>query len=93
MSPVVIDASVGVEIVTDTLRGACLSAVMPVDAVGWVPQHFSVEVAGVIRHRTVVTRTLSAAAALTALDGSNAGICFRPSCRRFSHPPGSSDTR
>ena len=27
-----------------------------------------VEVAGVIRHRTVVTRTLSAAAALTALD-------------------------
>ena len=68
MTPVVIDASAGVEIVTDTARGRRLSALMPADAVGWVPQHFYVEVAGVIRHLTVVARTLPEAGALTALD-------------------------
>ena len=63
MTPVVIDASAGIEIVSDTARGRRLTALMPADAVGWVPKHFYVEVAGVIRHRTVVSRTLPEAAA------------------------------
>lgn len=58
MTPVVIDASAGVEILADTTRGRRLSALLPADAVGWVPEHFYVEVAGVLRHQTVVTRSL-----------------------------------
>jgi predicted nucleic acid-binding protein len=68
VTPVVIDASAGVAIVTDTTRGRRLTQLLPADAVGWVPQHFYVEVAGVIRHRTVVTGALPEAAALTALN-------------------------
>ena len=58
MTPVVIDASAGVEILADTARGRRLSALLPADVVGWVPEHFYVEVAGVVRHRTIVTRSL-----------------------------------
>lgn len=59
MTPVVIDASAGVEILANTARGRRLARLLPSDAIGWVPEHFYVEVAGVVRHQTVVTRTLT----------------------------------
>lgn len=68
MTPVVIDASAGVEILADTAHGRRLAQLLPTDAVGWVPEHFYFEVAGVIRHQTVVSRTLTEQAALTVLD-------------------------
>lgn len=68
MTPVVIDASAGVEILADTAHGRRLARLLPTDAVGWVPEHFYVEVAGVIRHHTVVTRMLTEQAAVTVLD-------------------------
>jgi predicted nucleic acid-binding protein len=61
VTPVVIDASAGVEILADTAHGRRLARLLPTDAVGWVPEHF--EVAGVVRHQTVVTRTLTEEAA------------------------------
>jgi hypothetical protein len=49
VSPVVIDASAGAEIVTDTRRGRALVRLLPADADGWVPEHFYAEVLAVIR--------------------------------------------
>lgn len=49
MTPVVIDASAGVELAADTLRGRALRALLPVDAVPWVPEVFYVECAAVLR--------------------------------------------
>jgi hypothetical protein len=46
--PVVIDASAGVEILANTAHGRRLARLLPTDAVGWVPEHFYVEVAGVV---------------------------------------------
>ena len=68
MTPVVIDASVGVEIVANTARGRRLAALLPVDAVGWVPEHFYAEVAGVLRHQLVVARAITDAQANVALE-------------------------
>ena len=68
MTPVVIDASAGVEILADTVRGRRLAGLLPADAVGWVPQHFYVEVSGVLRHQVVVTRSLPEAAASATLE-------------------------
>lgn len=59
MPSVVIDASAGAEIVTDTRRGQALSRLLPPDTEGWVPEHFYAEVLGLIRRRTVVKRDLS----------------------------------
>lgn len=67
MTPVVIDASAGVEILANTARGRRLARLLPTDAVGWVPEHFYVEVAGVVRHQTVVARTLTEEGAATVL--------------------------
>lgn len=58
MTPVVIDASAGAEIVTDTSRGRALLRLLPVDADGWVPEHFYAEVLALIRRKTVVTGVL-----------------------------------
>ena len=63
MTPVVIDASAGVEILANTAHGRRLAQLLPTDAVGWVPEHFYVEVAGVVRHQAVVARTLTEEAA------------------------------
>jgi hypothetical protein len=43
VSPVVIDASAGVELAADTLRGRALRTLLPTDAVRWVPELFFVE--------------------------------------------------
>jgi predicted nucleic acid-binding protein len=67
VTPVVIDASAGVEILANTARGRRLARLLPTDAVGWVPEHFYVEVAGVLRHQSVVTRALTEEAASAAL--------------------------
>jgi len=44
VTPVVIDASAGVEILANTAHGRRLARLLPTDAVGWVPEHFYVEV-------------------------------------------------
>ena len=49
MTPLVIDASAGVELVADTLRGRELRSLLPVEAVPWVPEHFYVECGAVLR--------------------------------------------
>jgi len=55
---VVIDASAGAEIVTATARGRALARLLPIDAELWVPEHFYVEVLGVLRHQSVIARTI-----------------------------------
>ena len=67
MTPVVIDASAGAEIVTDTARGRALLRLLPTDAEGWVPQHFYAEVLGVLRHQTIFTKVLTEEQAVVAL--------------------------
>lgn len=59
MTPVVIDASAGAEIVMRTRRGQALARLLPGDVVGWVPDHFYVEVAGVLRRRLIVERVIT----------------------------------
>lgn len=49
MIPVVIDASAGVELVVDTVRGRALRGLLPIDAVPWAPDIFYVEVGTVLR--------------------------------------------
>ncbi len=58
MTPVVIDASAGAEVVTDTRRGTSLLRLLPQDADPWVPEHFFAEVLAVIRRKTIVTHVL-----------------------------------
>ena len=58
MTPVVIDASAGTEIVTATRRGAAFLRLLPQDADPWVPEHFFAEVLAVIRRKTIVARIL-----------------------------------
>jgi hypothetical protein len=43
VTPVVIDASAGVELAAETARGRDLRALLPLDAVPWVPKVFYVE--------------------------------------------------
>jgi hypothetical protein len=43
VTPVVIDASAGVELAADTVRGRALRSLLPGDAVPWVPELFYVE--------------------------------------------------
>jgi predicted nucleic acid-binding protein len=47
--PVVIDASAGVELAADTLRGRELRKLLPADTVPWVPEIFYVECGAVLR--------------------------------------------
>ena len=49
MTPVVIDASAGVELVADTVRGRAHRALLPPDAVPWAPEIFYVECGAVLR--------------------------------------------
>jgi len=48
---VVIDASAGVEIVCNTWRGRALARLLPVEAEGWVPEHFYSELLGVLQRQ------------------------------------------
>lgn len=59
MSRVVIDASAGVEIVLDTRRGRSLAALIPHGAEAWVPEHFFIEVLGVLRRRLLVEHAIN----------------------------------
>ncbi len=51
MTPLVIDASAGVELITDTTWGRARRALLPNDAVPWVPATFYIEVGTVLRRR------------------------------------------
>lgn len=68
MTRVVIDASAGAELVAGTTRGRALARLLPLDAELWVPEHFYVEVLGVIRHQSVVAATLTPVRADQAVD-------------------------
>jgi hypothetical protein len=59
VTPVVIDASAGAEIVIDTARGRALARLLRADAVGWVPEHFYAEVMAVVRRRLVIDRLIT----------------------------------
>ena len=63
MTPVVIDASAGVEILANTAHGRRLARLLPPDAVGWVPEHFYVEVAGFRHNMTMADAVYVALAA------------------------------
>lgn len=68
MTRVVIDASAGAEIVTATARGRALARLLPSNAELWVPEHFYVEVLGVLRHQSIITNIIDAARADQAVD-------------------------
>jgi predicted nucleic acid-binding protein len=65
VTPVVIDASAGVELIASTSRARALRALLPADAVPWAPETFFVEVGSVLRrwdlNGVLTTRQLSAA--------------------------------
>jgi predicted nucleic acid-binding protein len=67
VTPVVIDASAGAEIVTDTRRGRALLRLLPADADPWVPEHFYAEVLALIRRQALVTQVLDEAKARSAV--------------------------
>ena len=49
MTPVVIDASAGVELIANTTRGRALRALLPPDSIPWAPETIYVEVGTVLR--------------------------------------------
>jgi predicted nucleic acid-binding protein len=49
VTPVVIDASAGVELAADTASGKALQKLLPANAVPWVPDVFYVECGSVLR--------------------------------------------
>jgi len=49
VTPVVIDASAGVELVADTIRGRALRRLLPADTAPWAPETFYLEVGTVLR--------------------------------------------
>jgi hypothetical protein len=53
VTPVVIDASAGVELAADTVRGRALHTLLPADTVPWVPEHFYVECGAVFAAGTL----------------------------------------
>ena len=67
MTTVVIDASAGAEIVTDTRQGRALARLIPAGAEGWVPEHFYVEVLAVIRRRMLIEKTITEVQATAAV--------------------------
>lgn len=57
MNRVVLDASAGVEIALQSPDGLRLESMLPRGAVAWVPEHYFVEVSGVIRRRELNGQT------------------------------------
>jgi hypothetical protein len=84
VSPLVIDASAGVELAADTLRGRALRTLLPADAVPWVPELFFVECGAVLR-RWDLNRILTRAQIDQAID---AGRCASPRCAGCSQTRG-----
>jgi predicted nucleic acid-binding protein len=66
VSTVVVDASAGAEIVTDTRRGQALVRLIPAGAEAWVPEHFYAEVLAVVR-RQALTNAITEARATAAV--------------------------
>ena len=67
MTPLVIDASAGVELVADTVRGRELRKPKPADAVPWVPEIFYLEYGAVLRRRDL-NRILTAPQVAKAIE-------------------------
>lgn len=67
MTPVVIDASAGAELVADTIRGRAPRGLLPSDAIPWVPDIFYVECGAVLR-RWDLNRILTEEEITTAVD-------------------------
>lgn len=67
MTPVVIDASAGVELAADTVRGRELRTLLPLDTVPWVPEIFYVECGAVLR-RWDLNGVLAPAQVATAIE-------------------------
>jgi predicted nucleic acid-binding protein len=65
LTPVVLDASAGVELVLKTPGGRRLDEQMPGDVTIWVPEHFYAEAAAVLRrlelHQTVTSARVQVA--------------------------------
>jgi predicted nucleic acid-binding protein len=68
VTAVVIDASAGAEIVTDTRRGRALARLIPSGAEGWVPEHFYAEVLAVVRRRALIEELITEVQATAAVD-------------------------
>jgi len=92
VTPVVIDASAGAELVADTRRGRALARLLPVDAKGWVPEHFYAEVMGVVRRRTLIEKTLAEAEGTAAVGRLTPGISTRFPSYRYCTPGGHTGT-
>ena len=56
MTPIVLDASAGVEIALQTPIGRVLQSRVPADAESWVPEHYFAEVAAVLRRQLLIRR-------------------------------------
>ena len=67
MRAVVVDASAGAEIVARTRRGRALAGLVPIDAEGWVPEHFYAEVLAALRRQALVQKLISEAQAAGAV--------------------------
>jgi len=67
VTPIVIDASAGVELAADTVRGRALRSLLPADAVPWVPELFYAECGAVLR-RWDLNRILTAVHVGEAID-------------------------
>lgn len=67
MTAIVLDASAGVEIALQSPIGRQVQAKIPTGATTWVPEHYFVEVTGVLR-RDEINRRHSAAKIQVALD-------------------------
>ncbi len=92
MTPVVIDASAGAEMVGRTRRGQALARLLPTDALGWVPEHFYAEVASVLRRQLLVEPRISETQALRLSLGCVIGDCGAWACGRSSTTPGDTGT-
>ncbi len=67
-TPIDVDASAGVEIVTSTERGRRLAQLVPAAAELWVPEHFYSEVFASIRYLHVVAGKLTVQRAEAAIE-------------------------
>jgi len=85
LSATVLDASAGVEIAFQTPIGRQLQAKIPTGSTTWVPEHYFVEVAGVLR-RAEVNGRYTEAQVQVALDrllrAPFRRVSVRPSSRR-----------
>ena len=82
-TPVVVDASAGVEIALHTARGKTLARLLPADAATWAPEHYFAEVSSAMRRLEVVERRIDARTAAVALDEAARLVRRRVNVRRL----------